>query len=158
MDLLRISWEATIEYCEQLALKIKDYRPEVIVGLSRGGLVPTRILSDALGINKVGVLGISHYTGLGKRSEIPVITQDLCMDLKGKRILLVDDVADTGKSLMTAKGYLERMGAREIRIATLHYKPNMAFRPDYFVMTTTSWVAYPWETHETERELSKRKG
>ncbi|MCI0561430.1 MAG: hypothetical protein MN733_23330, partial [Nitrososphaera sp.] len=54
MDLLRISWDATIEYCEQLALKTRDFRPEIIVGLSRGGLVLTRIMSDILAVEKVG--------------------------------------------------------------------------------------------------------
>jgi hypoxanthine phosphoribosyltransferase len=50
---------------------------------------------------------------------------------------------------------LERKGAAEVKIATIHYKPTASFRPDYFVMTTTSWIAYPWERYEMERELKK---
>jgi hypoxanthine phosphoribosyltransferase len=154
MDLLRISWDATIEYCEQLALKTRDFRPEIIVGLSRGGLVLTRIMSDILAVEKVGIIGMSFYRGM-KRLEKPEIFQELSMDVKDMRILLVDDVADSGKSLLKAKEYLQKKGAGEIRIATIHYKPGSSFKPDYYLMTTTSWVAYPWERHEMERELKK---
>lgn len=155
MDLMRMSWEATIGHCEQLAGMIRDFRPEAIVGLSRGGLVPTRILSDILGVDTVGILGVKFYKAMGKATDFPKITQELTMEMAGKRVLVVDDIADTGRSLVVAKDYLQRKGAGEIRIATLHYKPNSMFKPDYYVATTTAWIAYPWEIHEIERELAK---
>lgn len=152
MDVLHISWDATVEYCEQLAKKI-DYKPDLLVGLSRGGLVPLRLLSDILGINSVGVLGLSLYKGIGKTFDKPKIVQDLAIDITGKKILIIDDVADSGRSLVAAKAYFEGKGAKEIKIATLHYKPNSIFKPDYFVATTTAWIAYPWEKHEIDKEL-----
>ncbi len=158
MDLLRMNWDSTIRHCEELAGMIGGYKPDMIVGLSRGGLVPARIMSDLLAVKDVGVLGISFYRAMEKASDFPKITQELAMDLSGKRILVVDDVADTGRSLMVAKDYLKRKGAAEIRIATIHYKPVSAFKPDYFVATTTAWIVYPWERHEIERELAARKG
>jgi len=157
MNLIRISWDATIGYCEELAGLIKGFQPDMIVGLSRGGLVPARIMSDVLGIKEVGILGVSFYKSMGRPSDFPAITQDLTMDLKGKRILVVDDVADTGRSLLVTKEYLQRKGAGEIKIATLHYKPNSIFKPDYFVASTDAWIVYPWERHEIERELEKKK-
>jgi hypoxanthine phosphoribosyltransferase len=156
MDILRISWEATVEYVEQLAGKV-DFAPDMIVGLSRGGLVPARIMSDVLGVDDVGIVGMRFYKGMSRAGEFPVITQELTSDLSGKRILLVDDVADSGRSLMVAKDYLRRKGAAAIKVATIHYKPNSQFKPDYFVMTTSSWIAYPWEIHEIDRELQKLK-
>jgi hypoxanthine phosphoribosyltransferase len=158
MDLMRMSWDATIEYCERLARMVGDFKPDLIVGLSRGGLVPTRIMSDMLGVQEVGILGISFYKALGKPSDFPRITQDLTMDLAGKRVLIVDDVADTGRSLAVAKDYLKRKGATDVRIATIHYKPNSMFRPDYFVASTSSWIVYPWERYEIERELAQKSG
>lgn len=149
MDILRISWEAVIGYCEELGGKI-DFRPDLIVGLSRGGLVLTRILSDVMGIEQVGIIGINYYKGM-ERADKPVIFQELCMDVRGKRVLLVDDVADSGRSLEAARKHLEGKGAAEVRIATIHCKPSSSFKPDYYVSTTTSWIAYPWERHETER-------
>lgn len=154
MDVLRISWDATIEYAEQLAKKI-DFRPDMIVGLSRGGLVPARIMADVLGVEEVGIVGMKFYKGTHRIGEFPRITQELTTDLKGKKVLLVDDVADTGRSLIVAKEYLKRKGAEVVKVATIHYKPNSEFKPDFYVMTTSSWIAYPWERHEIERELGK---
>lgn len=152
-----MSWNSTVKYCEELSEKIKDFKPEIIVALSRGGLVPGRIMSDLLGVDDVGVLGIKFYKAMEKATDFPKITQELTMDLQGKRILIIDDIADTGRSLMVAKDYLRRKGAGEIRVATLHYKPNSMFKPDYYVATTNAWIVYPWEIHETERELQKKK-
>ncbi len=157
MDLLRMNWDATITQCEELAEKIGDFEPQMIVGLSRGGLVPARIMSDLLGVKEVGILGVTFYKAMGKPADFPKITQELTMDLSGKRVLIVDDVADTGRSLMVAKDYLKRKGAKEIRIATIHYKPNSIFRPDYFVASTSAWIVYPWERREIERELAEKK-
>ncbi len=157
MDLLRMNWEATIRHCEELAGRIGNFKPQMIIGLSRGGLVPARIMSDILGVKDVGILGVTFYKAMGKPSDFPRITQELTMDLSGKRVLIVDDVADTGRSLMVAKDYLQRKGAKEIKIATIHYKPNSIFKPDYFVASTTAWIVYPWERHEIERELAGKK-
>ncbi|MBU0532399.1 phosphoribosyltransferase [Candidatus Micrarchaeota archaeon] len=154
MDLLRISWNAVIEYCEDLAEKSKEFKPDIIIGISRGGLVPARILSDILAVKKIGIVGVAFYKSAGETSEHPEIIQELSMDVKGKRILLVDDVADTGKSLVAAKKYLEEKEAGEIRTATIHFKPQSTFKPDYYVGTTTAWIVYPWERHEVERDLS----
>jgi hypothetical protein len=157
MDLLRLNWEATVAYCGQLAAMLGSYRPEVIVGISRGGLVPARIISDIIGVNSMGILGISFYKAMGKTDGSPIITQDLTMDLKGKRVLVVDDIADTGRSLLAAKDYIARKGVKEMKVATIHYKPHSILKPDYFIAETTAWVVYPWEIHEVERELKKKK-
>jgi uncharacterized protein len=155
MDVLKLNWDATLHYCEELARMCKGYEPDLIIGLSRGGLVPARLLSDILAVHDVGILGMSFYKGMGKTAPEPKITQGLSMEIEGKKVLLVDDVADSGKSLIAAKEYLEKKGASQIRTATLHFKPASSFKPDYFVETTTAWVAYPWEWHEIERELGK---
>jgi hypoxanthine phosphoribosyltransferase len=151
MDLLRINWETAIKNCEELSGKI-DFKPDIIIGISRGGLVPARIMSDILGVHDVAVLGIRFYRGMGKTEESPLITQDISIDVSGKRILIVDDVADSGKSLTFAKEHLK--DAKEVKCATLHYKPISEYKPDYFVASTTAWIVYPWEIHEVERELT----
>jgi hypoxanthine phosphoribosyltransferase len=151
MDLLRINWKTAIGYCDELATRIES-KPDIIVGISRGGLVPARILSDILDVKDVAVLGIRFYKGMGKTEEKPVITQDISVDIKGKKLLVVDDVADSGRSLVFAREHLK--DAKEVRCATLHYKPVSEYKPDYFVSTTTAWIVYPWEVHEVERELT----
>lgn len=151
MDLLRLNWNSVIKYCEELAGKI-DFRPDVIVAISRGGLIPARIMSDILDVKEIAVLGIRHYTRPGEKEGKPVITQDISLDIRGKRILVVDDMADSGRSLLVAKERLK--DAKEIKVATIHYKPNSEYRPDYFVRSTTAWIVYPWEKHEIEKEVT----
>jgi hypoxanthine phosphoribosyltransferase len=72
-------------------------------------------------------------------------------------VLIVDDIADTGRSLAVAKDYVLRKGAKEVKVATIHYKPDSIFKPDYCIASTTAWVVYPWERNEVERELAKKK-
>lgn len=156
MKLLRIGWPGVVKLCKKLAMKVRKYNPQILVGISRGGLVPVRLLSDMLNNHNVAVMKIEFYKTIGVTSGFPKITQPLTADVKGKRILIVDDVADTGRSLLVAKEHIKRAGAAEIRIATLHYKPTSVFRPDYFIVETDRWIVYPWEINETSRALKKK--
>jgi len=142
--------------CEELAEMVSELNPDILVGVSRGGLVPVRILSDKLGINKLGILGIQFYKKVGETKDFPEITHDMPVNIEGKKVLVIDDVADTGKSLVAARDYLSRKGAAEIKTATLHYKPTSIIKPDYFVGVTTAWIVYPWEQYEVKREIEKK--
>ena len=157
MEILKLNWDTISVYCSDLSSSIRSdkYKPDVIVALSRGGLVPARLISDHLGISLIFVLGLKLYQKIGQKTDSPKITQDLNSDLSGKKVLLVDDVSDSGKSLSFAKDYLLKKGASNVRCATLHYKPGSKFKPDYFVHTTHLWICYPWEVNEVEKELSK---
>ena len=156
MEFLRISWEDGAKLCEELVHKAKDYRPDVLVGVSRGGLVPLRIFSDMLGIKRIGVLGIQFYKKIGETSDFPEITHEMPLKIDGKKVLIIDDVADTGKSLAEAIKCISNKKPSEIRTATLHYKPTSEIKPDYFIDTTTAWIIYPWERHEAEREIKEK--
>ena len=158
MKILTVSWADTSKLCEGLASSIVSagFRPDMIVGISRGGLVPARILSDILGVRELFTIRVSFYTGVGKTATAPKIVQPLVERLEGKKILLVDDVSDTGRSLIVAKEHLREMGAKEVKVATLHFKPHSKFRPDFFVGETDAWLVYPWERHESAKELGKK--
>lgn len=149
-EFLRIGWQEASEKCEKLAKKI-DFQPEIIIGISRGGLVPARILSDVMDIKNLGILGLKFYKGIGKTDDKPAVTQDLAIEIQGRKILIVDDIADSGRSLVFAKEYLEKKNPAEIRIATIHYKESSLVKPDYYLEETKAWVVYPWESHEAER-------
>ncbi|MFH2106346.1 MAG: phosphoribosyltransferase [Candidatus Micrarchaeota archaeon] len=157
MEFLSLSWEQMEKLCENIANKVKKYEPDILIGVSRGGLVPVRILSDVLDNRNVAIIKIEFYKTINETHGFPKVTQPLALDVKGKKVLVVDDVSDTGRSLAVAKDYLARHGAKEIRFATLHYKPKSIFKPDYFIDTTDKWIVYPWEVRETERELKKKK-
>jgi len=148
-------WDDIEKLCDKLVHKLGSYRPDVLIGISRGGLVPVRIISDMLANKNVAIFRMEFYTGVGTTKEKPEITQPLTIDIKDKTVLLVDDVSDSGRSLTVAKDYIERLGAKEVKIATLHFKPKSSFRPDYFVDQTDAWIIYPWEVREAKRQLKK---
>jgi hypothetical protein len=156
MELLPISWEKVSEMCDFLASKIREsgFSPDSIVGVSRGGLVPARLLSDLLAIRELFAIRVSFYKSMGKTLDFPRIVQPLT-EKTGENVLLVDDVSDTGRSLSVAKDHLHRMGAEEVRVATLHCKPHSAFRPDFFIGETSAWIVYPWERNECASEMGK---
>lgn len=155
MKFLNISWTKLQQMCEKLAVKVRGYDPEVLVGISRGGLVPVRLLSDLLDVRDVAVMRIEFYKSINETHGFPKITQGLQTDVKGKRVLVVDDVADSGRSMLVAREYLSMKGAAQVKFATLHYKPHSHFKPNYYVEETSLWIAYPWETREIEREMKQ---
>jgi hypothetical protein len=86
-----------------------------------------------------------------KQQSLPQITHGLGATLEGKKVLLVDDVSDTGKTFVKGVEYLIEIGAEKQNISTvsLHYKPQSVYKPDFFILETTKWVVYPYEVKET---------
>ncbi len=158
MKFIRPGWAKIEEMCKALAKKASPYRPDWLVGISRGGLVPVRLLSDYLDVPNVAVIRIEFYKTIGQTKDFPTVSQPLQVDVKGKKVLIVDDVADTGRSLAVAKEHVKWADASEVKIAVLHYKPASISKPDFFVETTNAWIIYPWEKEETKKEMRKIRG
>lgn len=155
MKFLHLTWDEIQRLSEIVAEKIKkaDYRPDVIVAISRGGFTPARILCDQLDVMNLASIKIEYYTGVKETKGKPVIVYPLNADVKGKRILISDDVADTGHSLVAAKRHILEKEASDVKIATLHYKPWSVIKPDFFAETVEAWVVYAWEIRETVKQL-----
>lgn len=153
-----LRWDDVIRLSFKLARKIiiSKFKPDAIVALLRGGLVPARILSDVLGVYKLFIVGVAFYVDVGVHASRPIITQPLNANLSGSNILIVDDVADTGRSLIVAKEHVKSLGAGSIKIATLHKKPWSEIEPDYFVCETDAWIVYPWEYIEAAKSLESK--
>jgi len=145
-----LSWEQIYDMCLELGEKIKGsgYTPDIIVGIARGGWIPARIVSDILGNPDLASMKTEFYTDVGETSARPRITQNVSVSVAGKRVLVVDDVADTGKSLELIRESLIRQQASDVRIAALHCKPKSVLRPDFFVAETEAWIVYPHERFE----------
>jgi hypothetical protein len=152
------SWEQFYWLCLELADRVKNsgYVPELMVGIIRGGLVPLRILSDEFDNVDLATMRIVFYEDVKKTMTEPKIIQKPAVPLKDRRILIVDDVADTGSSLIVANDFLMENGAKEVKVATVYYKPWSKFRPDYFVKTTEKWIIFPHEKREAILTLSRR--
>jgi hypothetical protein len=149
-EYLAPSWDEIYEMLLDLASRIKEsgFKPDLIVGVSRGGWVPGRILSDLLANAHTANVKIEFYVGINKTTRRPVVTQPISEEISHKRILVVDDVADTGESLLVALEHVRERGAGEIRTVTIYHKPHSKFKPDFFAETTGHWIIFPWERLE----------
>ena len=153
------TWNQIYDMLVDQAEKIRQagFKPDVIVGVSRGGLVPVRILTDLLEATQIAVIRIEFYVGIAQRSIEPVLKQPLVIPVSGKKVLLVDDISDSGQSLKLARTHLFEKGASEVKIATLYVRTNTQIKPDYFEKETDSWIVFPWEIKETLRKISQNQ-
>ena len=152
------SWEQIYEMLLNLADKIKKdgFKPDVLVGVCRGGWPPTRVLSDLLENPQLANVKVEFYAGVAETKGEPVITQPVSVSVMGKKVLVVDDVTDTGESLRLVKQHLDEMGATEVKVATIYYKPWSKLVPDYYEKKTSKWIVFPWERKESVTSLIKK--
>lgn len=127
----------------------RDYNPDVIVGIARGGLIPAVRLSHLLGDKMLRIIHVKYYKGVNLRREEPELLADVGK-LEGK-VLVVDDVADTGTTLEFVVRHLKERGAKEVRIATIAWKPHSRIKPDFYIFETDKWIVFPWEEMEVRR-------
>ena len=161
MKFIAPSWDEILAKSIKLAEKIRRAEKEQfdgIVGISRGGLALTRILSDLLDTQNVMITRCEYYTDIGEKKKKPVITQKIQGNISGKRILVVDDVADSGESLSVIKEYLLSKHPSDLKVSTIFVKPWSKMLPDYFVARTDAWIIFPWEYYEAIKSLSATNG
>ena len=139
-------------------IRCSGFKPDIIVGVTRGGWVPARVLSDLLGIHALATVRVEFYLGVAETRNEPVLTYGVSAEVTGKKALLVDDVADTGKSLRLAIEHLQKQGTTEVRIATVYRKPLSVITPDYYEKETRCWVVFPWDAKETIRKILEKRG
>ena len=141
------SYEEFGEASRELATRIVEsgYQPDIVVAIARGGMLLAGSLSYALGIKSCGALNVEFYTGVGTRLPEPVILPPLLdqASLAGKRVLLVDDVSDSGRTLAMVIQLLESTGA-EVRTVVLYTKPHTVQEADYTWRRTDRWINFPW--------------
>jgi hypoxanthine phosphoribosyltransferase len=155
-----ISWGRFYSLSRALSHKIytSGFRPDCIIAIGRGGYMPARIISDFLHIMNLTSFKIEHYHGMQKKSAA-VIRYPLSKELEGGKVLLVDDVCDTGDTFEVAGKHLaERIQPTEIRTAVMHYKKVSSFKPDYYAgrMIKWRWIIYPWAVAEDIGEFIKK--
>ncbi len=128
-----------------------EFKPDFIVGVMRGGLIPARILSDLLENPNLTTIRTECYSSFGVKQE-PMLTRPLLETVNERAVLIVDDIADTGRSLRLIVKHVTQQNASEIKTATLFYKPWSIIKPDYFEEETRHWVVFPWDIKETIRK------
>jgi hypothetical protein len=144
MEPISMGWHEIEKAVTALANAVKrEFDPDMIVGVARGGLIPAVRLSHLLGDKLLRIIHVKYYKDINLRKEKPELWADIGKP-KGK-VLVVDDVADTGTTLEFVVRYLKEKGVTDIRIATIAWKPKSRLKPDFYVYETDKWIVFPWE-------------
>ncbi|MBQ9918555.1 phosphoribosyltransferase [Microbacterium sp. NPDC016588] len=143
----RLTWDDFGDATRDIsrAIVADGFHPEVVVAIARGGLLPGGAIAYGLGVKNCGALNVEFYTGIGTVLDAPEVLPpalDLSY-LQGRRVLLVDDVADSGRTLDLAVKLLDRHGA-DARSAVIYTKPTTIIAPDYSWKDTSLWIDFPW--------------
>lgn len=155
-----ISWSAVEALCQQLGLMIKrsGYRPDMVVAIARGGYVPARLMCDYLDIVALTSIKIEHYRSGANRQERAVVRQPLSVDISKRKVLLVDDVNDSGDTLRVAVDHLQSFRPQGLKVAVLHHKVVSDMEVDYCVHKVVKWrwIIYPWAVKEDVSDFLRR--
>lgn len=149
-----VSWEELQNTLYTLAETIHNSKQkfDIIVAIARGGLTISHVLSDFLEL-PVASFTVQSYKNYVEQGELK-ITYELGGDLRGKSVLLVDDVADSGQTFLRAIEHLKLNGATTIVTAAPYYKPKSIYKPDFFVTKTRDWIIFPFDMRESVRAIS----
>ncbi|MFI5959870.1 phosphoribosyltransferase [Cryptosporangium sp. NPDC051539] len=144
-----LTWDRFGTASRELATLVADdgYRPDLVLAIARGGLLPAGALAYALDVKNVATINVEFYTGVDERLAVPVMLPPVpeVVDIAGARVLIVDDVADTGRTLEVVYDFCAAHVA-EARTAVLYEKPHSAVRCEYVWRRTDRWINFPWST------------
>ena len=150
-----LTWTQFHQDVFELAKKVKEseHQFERIVCIDRGGAMVARFLSDFLNL-KISSFVMVAYKEVGKLSH-PRIVEELKTDIEGEKVLVVDEIIDSGSSFEVALEYLQKFNPGEIITLAPYVKPISRFKPDFWQVETPKWVVFPYEVRETIKDVSK---
>lgn len=142
-----MTWDELGAGARELAGDIHDdgWMPDLVLGISRGGLLVAGAVAYALGVKNTATLSVEFYTGVDERLELPMLLPPVpdLVDLGEARVLIADDVADTGATLELVRDFCVGRVA-EARIAVLYEKSRSSVASDYVWRRTDRWITFPW--------------
>ncbi|MGD1061083.1 MAG: phosphoribosyltransferase [Methanomassiliicoccales archaeon] len=154
-----VTYDEIAKWTLDVARQVQDCRckPTVIIGLTRGGWVPARLLCDHLHVKKLYAVKTEHWGITASPDGKALLTQELNAPIENESVLIVDDITDTGESLKLAVSHLEPMKPKEVRTATLLHITHSKFEPDFYSVRVPeedwTWFIFPWNLHEDLRTL-----
>lgn len=136
---------ATRQLCQQVV--DSGFEPDWIVAIARGGLLIGGAVAYALSCKNIGVVNVEFYTDVDERLEVPVMLPPALnlADLADTKLLIVDDVADTGETLKLVVDTCAPVVA-EIRSLVIYEKPRSIISADYVWRHTDQWINFPWSS------------
>lgn len=155
-----VSWKRFYELCNQLAetISIAGYQPDLIIAIGRGGWIPGRVLSDMMGQFNLTSIKVEHYQET-QHHQVAQVRYPLTANIDGKRVLILDDLCDSGDTFDVAVEHVRSKGhPLDIKTACLLYKQVSSFVPDFYVekLQEWRWITFPWAVVEDIRGLLKR--
>ena len=146
-----MDWNLFYKLARQVAdkINISGYKPDIIIGLARGGWVLARVICDFVGVKDLFSLKVEHWGVTATPDGKAKLKYPLNVDLTGKKVLVVDDITDTGESMRVTIDYLNSLKPSEVRTATLQHITSAKFKPDYVGEEIQwRWVIFPWNFTE----------
>jgi hypoxanthine phosphoribosyltransferase len=144
-----LDWQTFGSAARELAQSIADdgFRPDLVLSVARGGLLVAGALSYALDVKSIHMLNVLYYTGVDQRLDAPLILdpQPDLANLSAARVLIADDVADTGATLEVVRDFCAGRVA-EVRCAVLYEKPHSTVTCEYVWRRTDRWINFPWSS------------
>jgi hypothetical protein len=142
-------WSRFGEATRDLAQRVADsgFEPDIVLAVARGGLTVAGALAYALSVKNCFAMNVEFYTGIDERLDVPVMlppTLDL-VDIQGLKVLVADDVADTGTTLQLVHHVIAEH-VEEARCAVLYQKPRSVIAADYVWRDTDRWINFPWSS------------
>ena len=142
-----LTWSDFGDAVDFLARQVVDsgYEPDVILTIARGGLALGMGLGYALDVKNLSTVNVEFYTGVNERLPVPIMLPPTpaAVDLDGLKVLIADDVADTGLTLQHVQEFIEGHVA-EARTAVVYEKPRSVVKPDYVWKQTDLWIDFAW--------------
>ncbi|MFD8708045.1 phosphoribosyltransferase [Kitasatospora sp. NPDC059648] len=131
----------------ELAQTIADdgYAPDLVLSIARGGVFVAGGLAYALDCKNIHLVNVEFYTGVGTTLEMPVMLAPVpaAIDFTDKKVLIADDVADTGKTLRLVHDFcLDHVA--EVRSAVIYEKSHSLVKCEYVWKRTDDWIEFPW--------------
>jgi len=155
-----IAWDGVSRLAYRLAERILDagYRPDLVVAIARGGYVPARLLCDFLQLYDLTSIRVEHYQAGAHKRPGARLTHPLAAEAVDKRVLIVDDVCDSGETYRVALEHIAALDPCDIQTAALHYKQGASFKPDHIAdeLTRWRWLVYPWAVTEDIGEFIRQ--
>src|SRR3954451_25399212 len=146
-----MTWDELGAGARSLAAAVRDdsFAPDLVLGIARGGLLVAGALGYALGVKNTFTMNVEFYTGVDERLEMPMILPPVpeLVDLERERVLIADDVADTGLTLQLVKDFCAgKVG--EVRCAVLYEKPRSVVNSEYDWRSTERGIVFPLTAHD----------
>lgn len=148
-----VTWSEVESMCSRIVQQAKTHQFDVVLAVTRGGLVPATLLCESFELRNVLSATVIFYTDDGDQffgmTEPRFLSFPSADALEGRSVLVVDDVWDSGRTANAVRKRVLRASPKDVKVAVLHYKPDKNIfpgeEPDFYAAITSNWVLYPWE-------------